>query len=452
MMATCNVVKLTDIRSGFRIDSEFYRKEFVDKDIVLAKFNPLPLWRIAKVTDGEHGAIAFVEKGIKCLTAEHIRQGFVDCTGVRFITPEVDQRNARARVNEGDVLISIKGTLGEVALAEKSLLPANMNRDVAIIKLHSDAPNGAYITPFLRSEFGKFQLSREGSGGVQQMITLERLKCINIPIFSDKIRDEIASLHLKGLAVRQDFITLYEHAKHLLTSAFSLSEVTLKRLIGFISHFSGIEQARRSDAQHYQPQFIQLFKHLSHFKTKRIREIRTYNRRGVQPVYIKNGPINVVNSRHIGPQHIDYDGLQKTSKEAFYAFPEAHIQKNDLLIYTTGAYIGRTNAYLKDTPALASNHVNILRLTPDIDAAYMALVFQSVIGQFQTQKHARGSAQAELYSVDIDRFIVPLIEPSKQSEIGDLVRSSLKKREESKTLLEQAKNRVEQLIEEAAKS
>jgi restriction endonuclease S subunit len=100
---------------------------------------------------------------------------------------------------------------------------------------------------------------------------------------------------------------------------------------------------------------------------------------------------------------------------------------------------------------LASNHVNILRLNSGIDAAYMALVFQSAVGQFQTQKHARGSAQAELYPTDIDRFVVPILDPSKQTAIGDLVRNSLEKQQESKRLLDQAKTRVEQLIEEAAR-
>ena len=126
-----------------------------------------------------------------------------------------------------------------------------------------------------------------------------------------------------------------------------------------------------------------------------------------------------------------------------------NIKPEDLLIYTTGAYIGRTNAYLESTPAFASNHVNILRLDSNIDHAYMALVFQSIVGQFQTQKHARGSAQAELYPADIDKFIVPILPHERQKIIGNLVRESLEKQRLSKQLLNQAKARVEQLIEEA---
>jgi restriction endonuclease S subunit len=233
----------------------------------------------------------------------------------------------------------------------------------------------------------------------------------------------------KAYGLRKESISLYKQAQHLLESELGLDKLSFQKPVGYTARFSELEESHRSDAQHYQPRFTQLLNHLAGFSLNRIRDIRTCNRRGLQPVYVENGPIDVVNSQHIGPQHIDYDGLQKTSEAAFAASAEGHIQNNDLLIYTTGAYIGRTNVYLSNAPALASNHVNILRLNSDIDAAYMALVFQSIVGQFQTQKHARGSAQAELYPADIDRFVVPLLNSTKQIAIGYLIRNSLEKQQ-----------------------
>jgi len=241
----------------------------------------------------------------------------------------------------------------------------------------------------------------------------------------------------------------YAQAEQHLESELGLDKLTYQNPVGYVAQFSDLETSHRSDAQHYQPRFKQLIDHISTCPSARVRDIRSLNRRGLQPIYLKNGDVDVVNSQHLGPKHIDYDGLEKTSAKSFAAAPEAHIQKDDLLIYTTGAYIGRTNAYLSDAPAMASNHVNILRLQPGIDAAYMALVFQSIVGQFQTQQHARGSAQAELYPSDIDRFVVPLLDADKQKAIGDLLRESLAKQQESRRLLDQAKTRVEQLIEAA---
>jgi hypothetical protein len=447
-MACCNVISLSEVRSGFRIDSEFYRRDFVAADHELAKLPLKGIGSCAKVTDGEHGSVKLTLSGVKYLTAENVKQGYVDAERVRYVGAEVDERNARARVREGDVLVSIKGTLGEIGLAEKELLPANMNRDVAIIKVHSHI-NGGYLTAFLRSRFGAYQLAREGSGGVQQMITLGRLRNVQVAVLPQSAQDEVAIIQAAGLENRRQSKRLYADAERLLEEELGLDRLSFLKPVGYTACFSDLETSHRSDSQHYQPRFKQLIDHIKGFPSARVRDIRSFNRRGLQPTYLKNGDVDVVNSQHLGPKHIDYDGLEKTSAKSFAAAPEAHIQQDDLLIYTTGAYIGRTNVYLSNAPAMASNHVNILRLQPGIDAAYMALVFQSIVGQFQTQQHARGSAQAELYPSDIDRFVVPLIDMGKQKAIGDLVCESLVKQKQSRQLLEQAKTRVEQLIEEA---
>ena len=184
-MAVWTSINLSDVRSGFRIDSEFYREEYIQKDHELFRLKRSSLGHLAKVTDGEHGSVKFVADGIKYLTAENVKQGYVDFDGVRYVNSEVDNRNARARVNAGDVLISIKGTLGEVGVAETQLLPANMNRDVAIIKPFQSAPSGYFLSAFLRSSYGAYQLAREGSGGVQQMITLDRLRSVQIPFLPE---------------------------------------------------------------------------------------------------------------------------------------------------------------------------------------------------------------------------------------------------------------------------
>lgn len=281
-------------------------------------------------------------------------------------------------------------------------------------------------------------------------LILKDFSRIRVPDLSGTDQNQIEAIVKEAIKTNRQGKRLYVQAQQLLESELGLDKLNFKKPVGYTARFSELEQSRRMDAQHYQPRLDQLTKHLAGFTSKRVRDIRTYNRRGVQPIYVEGGPVDVVNSQHLGLHHIDYEGLQKTSKGAFAASLEGHIQKNDLLIYTTGAYIGRTNVYLSDHAALASNHVNILRLNPGIDAAYMALVFQSLVGQLQTQRHARGSAQAELYPADIDRFMVPLLDPRKANAIGELVRKSLEDKRESKRLLDQAKTRVEQLIEEEA--
>ena len=82
----------------------------------------------------------------------------------------------------------------------------------------------------------------------------------------------------------------------------------------------------------------------------------------------------------------------------------------------------------------------------------MAVVLQSAIGQLQTKKHIRGTAQAELYSYDINKFIVPLLPIKKQQKIGACVRESLDLLRKAHLFLEMAKHTVETAIEESEKA
>jgi len=138
--------------------------------------------------------------------------------------------------------------------------------------------------------------------------------------------------------------------------------------------------------------------------------------------------------------------LETTSQQYWNLQEKARIYHHDILIYTTGANIGRTNIYLDNKQALASNHVNILRLKNE-NHIYVGFVLNSIIGRLQTEKLSAGSAQAELYPKDIDNFIIPFIKEENQQKIERLYIESFTYEKRSKQLLEIAKKGVEKAIE-----
>jgi type I restriction enzyme, S subunit len=452
-MAVYNVVGLREIQSRLRIEAEFYRPEYVGCYETIERLPHVKLRSHSqRISDGTHFTPRYEEDGVRFYSAVNVKEGyFAYDEAFKFIS-EAEHRSIHKRcpVRSGDVLLRKVG----VGPRWSCVVPEGIEEFSIFVSVAMVRPDGLlypeYLSTFINSRYGQLQLLRLNKGISQPDLHLEDIGELLIPDPTSEFQFEIAKTVRTAEKERKESECLYGRAQGLLESELGLDKLAFQRPMGYTATFSELERSLRSDAQHYQPQFAQLSRHLSTFSTRRVREIRTFNRRGSQPVYVDSGTIDVVNSQHIGPTHIDYDGLQRTSTAAFAASVEGHIRNSDLLIYTTGAHIGRTNVYLSDKPALASNHVNILRLIPGIDTAYMALVFQSIVGQYQTQKHARGSAQAELYPTDIDRFDVPLLDPDKQEIIGDLVRESLNKQRESKRLLNQAKTCVEQLIEEAA--
>ncbi len=448
-MAVWSQISKSSLVGAIRLDAEFWQPTYLSKEKVIRAGNHIALG--ALVSTFKKGifyilAREYAEQGIPFYRSSNVGAILPKDDGIAFITPAKHKAEIKTALEAGDLMLVKTGRSGaSVVLAPH----CNVSQDVIAVKVRRELVNPYFLALYLNTSFGSSEMNRWFQGQVQPHLSLDDARRIWIALVPDEAQLNIETLVKASALSRTESEVAYKQARELLEEELGLDKLKFHMPMGYTARFSDLETNHRSDAQHYQPRFKQLIDHISTFPSARVRNIRSYNRRGLQPIYVQSGQVAVVNSQHLGSKHVDYEGSEKTSTAAFAAAPVAHIQSNDLLVYTTGAYIGRTNVYLSDAPALASNHVNILRLTPGIDASYMALVFQSVVGQFQTLKHARGSAQAELYPSDIDRFVVPLLDPDFQRKIGDLVRDSLVKQQKSRQLLEQAKARVELLIEEA---
>ena len=176
-----------------------------------------------------------------------------------------------------------------------------------------------------------------------------------------------------------------------------------------------------------------------------------YCQRGKQPIYSSAG-LPVVNSRHVQPNRVSLEKYRTAVPAVPNAFTSLNIKQGDLLLNGTGVgTIGRAAPYLMDTEAIPDNHVTIIR-TRTLDPVYLSVFLNSQTGQAQVRKHQRGSSgQLELYPRDIARFEVWKAPESVQREIRQLIVNAHEARNRSRLLLEEAKARVEELIEQALK-
>ena len=109
--------------------------------------------------------------------------------------------------------------------------------------------------------------------------------------------------------------------------------------------------------------------------------------------------------------------------------------------------MGRTAVYLADERALASNHVNLLRLREE-NPVYVAAAMNSMVGRWQTRMLVTGSAQVELYPGDIRSFLIPFVDAKTEAAIVSAVERAHAARREALVLLERAKRAVEVAIEQ----
>ena len=446
-----SVVKFSEIRSknfDFRIDSEYFKKEYILIENLIKKNNCKDLSELSfKISDGTHFTPNYIENGVKFLSALNVSDNYFDLeAGFKYISQE-EHKSLYSRCNpeSGDVLLRKVG----VGLRKACVVPQNIEEfsifvSVALIKCKEINPY--YLSTYINTSLGQEQLFRFNKGISQPDLHLEDISRLKVPIFPDTFQSKIESLVKSAHAKLEESKSLYSQAEDLLLGELGLKDWQPKNTLHTTKKFSDFAQSGRLDAEYYQPKYDDLFERLSKVECKTIKEIQIINYRGFQPEYVENGKIDVINSKHILEDGLDYENFEKTDEVSFNNAVRAQVKYGDILTYTTGANIGRTQVYLSEKKAMASNHVNMLRVK-DVNPIYLALVLNSKIGRMQTEKSSTGSAQVELYPDDLASFIIPILPESIQTKIASLIQQSFECKAQSKQLLEDAKRMVEAEIE-----
>lgn len=447
-----SIIESDELEGATRMDAEYYQPEYLTVDNKIRKHRFVLLEDVAKkVSDGTHFTPHYTETGFPFLSALNVIENWLDLSaGHNYISEsEHSKIYKRCDPKQGDILIRKVGVGPRWACVIPNGVPEfSIFVSVALVRVFYSKINPLYLSAFINSYYGQAQLFRFNKGISQPDLHLEEIKRLKIPLAGDGFQSEIEQIVTDAWKNFNHAEILYSQAEALLLEELGLKNVDLSHEPCYEVNSADTLSASRIDAEYYQPKYEKLLSILqkkAHY-CKHVKDFRNFNDRGLQPVYAEDGKLKVINSKHILEQHLDYDNFERTDDRNWNLQNSARVFKYDILIYTTGANVGRTNVYFDDDKALASNHVNILRLREE-NPLYVCVVLNSLIGRLQTRHLVTGSAQVELYSSDIDKFLIPFIDVKKQEKIASLVEESYTAKRKAKSLLDDAKRKVEELIE-----
>ena len=107
----------------------------------------------------------FQDKGINFLKIECFDEsGNYNESKVAHISEECHNKLKRSQLKEEDILFSIAGAIGRVAIVTKEMLPANTNQALAIIRINDDSIYLPYIKLILTSPIVREQFERRKQG------------------------------------------------------------------------------------------------------------------------------------------------------------------------------------------------------------------------------------------------------------------------------------------------
>jgi type I restriction enzyme, S subunit len=135
--------------------------------------------------------------GVRFIRGGDIKAGRVDTSGLRHISSEVSKQYKRTLLRGGELLVSLVGNPGEVAIASPDLAGANIARQVGLVRL-APSSSAEFIKYYLMSPPGKLALGAQSLGSVQSVINLSDLKRVPVPQLPLSTQQAIAAI-LSGL-------------------------------------------------------------------------------------------------------------------------------------------------------------------------------------------------------------------------------------------------------------
>lgn len=151
----------------------------------------VPLGEVCDVRDGTHDSPVYQHSGIPLITSKNLIDGQIDFTDIKFIA-EADHIaiGKRSRVDDGDLLMAMIGTIGNAVLVRKDREFSIKN--VALFKLQeSKRLNNLFLLYLLKSPYIEKHLFSQQKGVTQKFLALGDLRKFPIPIPALEIQKQI---------------------------------------------------------------------------------------------------------------------------------------------------------------------------------------------------------------------------------------------------------------------
>ena len=151
-----------------------------------------------------------VTNGVPCLRTSNVRWLHIDTGGIKRIAASLSSEYSRTILKGGEVLVSVRGTLGGVAVATPEMAGWNVSREVAVVPVNPKRVDPEFLSYLIGSGASQHWLGGVKKGAAYVGINIEDLRLL--PVSAPAMEKQIEVVqHLKSLQEETQRLTrLYE--------------------------------------------------------------------------------------------------------------------------------------------------------------------------------------------------------------------------------------------------
>lgn len=325
----------------------------------------------------------YVDDGIRIIRIANVQKGKIE-DNVPAFYPIHSEGIDKYMLEEGDLLMSLTGNVGRVAVLEKEFLPAALNQRVACLRLKNKKISKGFLFHVLNSDFFEQQCIQNSKGVAQKNMSTEWLKEFEIPLYSIEEQTKITEILDKIrniIAKRND-----EFEK--------LDDLIKAR---FVELFGDPIDNSKGYPVHQLSEYITSL---------------TSGSRGWARYCVEDGDEWFITIKNVKNCHIFTDNMQPVNAPDNAEAKRTKVQEGDLLISIT-ADLGRTGVVTKEIAehgAYINQHLSCIRINRDVlNPLFVAHYMESPAGkeQFIAKNQSAVKAGLNFNSINSLKLMVP---------------------------------------------
>lgn len=298
----------------------------------------------------------YVEEGVRIIRIANVQKGYIEDNTPVFCQYD-NLELEKYMLMENDLLISLTGNVGRVALLTKEFLPAALNQRVACLRLKNKEVLKKYLFYCLSANGFEEKCIRSAKGVAQKNMSTEWLKKYKIPLYS------------------------------------SNEQIQIVRSLDFISRTinNRKKQLQKLD-ELIQARFVEMFgdpiMNQKGWRVKTLGELSVQINSGNTPkggeqVYTKKG-ITFFRSQNVWKDRLEMKDIAYIDEKTHASMKKSSLKHGDILMTKTGrintvnSSLGRAALYLgEDDAANVNGHVYFIRLKPNVNNKFVLRILVS---------------------------------------------------------------------------
>lgn len=152
-------------------------------------------------TDGNYGndyptanEMSDSVNGVPFLRGSNLDNGAINLVDVNYITKQKHNLLTSGHTKFDDIIIAVRGSLGNCGYVAKQFIDININSQLAIIRTDKNELSGLFLIEYLLSSLGKKEINRNITGTALKQLPINSLKMINIKYPSINEQEKISIL------------------------------------------------------------------------------------------------------------------------------------------------------------------------------------------------------------------------------------------------------------------